>query len=161
MSILKDGGAGVDVFNGDAHTPDNSEPRDGPRDPNLRSLLERVDALESDEDLDALFQALRDRRRDLRERAVRQLRRELAPGDTVRFVNISPKYLTGLTATVVYIPGGRKAVADVQIPKGDPRYGKYARGTGRLTAYLSTLERVDTLDEAADADDGETPFERG
>ena len=130
MSILQDTG-GVDVF-GDR----TSTGTVGDRSPDLDSLIGRIYVIDSREDIEAISEAVRIRRRELRDRAVTLMKRSLTPGETVRFVDtIRPAYLAGLTASVVKV---NRTKAVLSTPD-ESAYGRF-RGARSMTCPLSLLE---------------------
>lgn len=88
-----------------------------------------------DDQLDELRAALDYRERRLRKRLLTKLN----PGETIRFAsNIRPKYLAGLTATVVDVNETKEEVT-LTIPD-EPRYRRYA-GSG-IRCASSLIERM-------------------
>ena len=95
-------------------------------------------ALGSPEDLDEVIAAIRDRRRELRDRERNRNRRALTPGTAVRFVErIRPTYMIGLTATVVKVDRTRVLL---DCPTDDPRYRRFK---GRIRCPLDLVEAVE------------------
>lgn len=60
-----------------------------------------------DADIDALFDALREREKVVRKRRALENKASVKVGDKVRITDIRPKYLNGLEATVVQTRGRR------------------------------------------------------
>ncbi len=87
-----------------------------------------------DRELDAIIRAARERQETIAGAA----RFTLKAGDTVRFNGrIRPKYLCGLTATVVKV--NQKTVT-VSCPS-EPQYGKYM-GSAEVRCPLSLIEQL-------------------
>ena len=101
-------------------------------------IVDRVMELPSAEDLDEVIAAIRDRRRELRDRERNRNRRALTPGTAVRFVErIRPTYMIGLTATVVKVDRTRVLL---DCPTDDPRYRRFK---GRIRCPLDLVEAVE------------------
>ncbi len=77
---------------------------------------------EYDHVLNDLATACRQRRKLLQGAATAMIMAAVKVGDTVRFINIRPKYLMGATAEVI---GKRRTKLEV---KFDKNYGRYKKG---------------------------------
>lgn len=88
-----------------------------------------------DEDLVVISEAIRDRFKVVSMVKSARASFDFASGDMVRFNNrISPKYLQGAEATVVYIGNTGKVSVTMKHP-----IGKYS---GMVTVFASSLEKV-------------------
>lgn len=87
----------------------------------ITEVLDYVHARADEQDLDSLLQALRTRRKVLGEQRAATVR----SGLEIRLDGLSPKYLNGLTGTVVTLDGNR---AEVRL---DERSTTQLRGSGR------------------------------
>lgn len=91
-----------------------------------------------DEDLDAITGAVRQRRKQVD--SIKLL--FCGPGDTVQFNStIRPKYLQGLTATVVKV---NKTTITVTCPD-DPRYGRF-QNSKAVKCPSSLFDKVEAAD---------------
>ena len=88
------------------------------------------------DDLDLVFAALKNRRKQLRASAALVNQAALTPGTRIETVGLSPKYLTGLHGVV--LPGQAHRAGDLLI-KIDEKNRYFARGTGRRRFNLDAL----------------------
>ena len=96
-----------------------------------RKMLEMISNITDQGDLQMLKEAIKDQERILSHKTAMVL----LPGDTIKFVNeIRPRYLAGLTATVV--KKNRESIT-VKCPQ-DHAYGKFS-GLGKVRLPLSLI----------------------
>jgi hypothetical protein len=100
----------------------------------LSTILDFIETEADERELRAILQAYGTGLRRNRTIMARKLRSELQVGDTVTFVSIKPKYLTGVTAEVLELVGPDKVRVDM---------GQSIRRYNRIvTAPLSAVRKV-------------------
>lgn len=102
----------------------------------IEAILGSIALGELDEHFDALQKAISTRRSLVREQEALVNKYTMQPGDTVRVVHISPKYLVGKLARVVEANRTRFVIE----PLGSG-WGRF-QGSKRLTIPMSSVEKV-------------------
>ncbi len=106
------------------------------------SVFDRIARGEFDDQLDELFQALKDRRKFAGQQKAAQNKASMNPGDKVRVTaGISPQYLIGVTGTVSPKPARRAGDVQVDIDEAyRARTRKFGTSVGVPANCLAKIE---------------------
>jgi hypothetical protein len=88
----------------------------------LDELLDQIESLDSEDDMRLVFDACRTAQRNLRDAKAQAARQTLKRGDKVKLTGLSPKYLNGLTGTIVARPTGKRIEVKLDSPGMAGRY---------------------------------------
>jgi hypothetical protein len=107
----------------------------------LNELLDRIEAIDNDDDIDAAYESLKVARRNVSDAKANEVRRTLKKGDKVALAGkLSPQYLIGLTGTVAARPQGNRVDVTLDHPELARRY---APSGGRpMRVPLTCVEKV-------------------
>lgn len=99
----------------------------------LTDMLQFIEEEADERELRLILAAYGTGVRRVRVSKISKMRSELEKGDTIRFVSIKPKYLTGVEATVLRIMGDK---AEVDMGQPIRRYSRI------VTVPLSAITKV-------------------
>jgi preprotein translocase subunit YajC len=102
----------------------------------IDELIKDIRAITNREDLDRVFQAAREREKQLRAQHTLEVAASLQVGDRVRTHGLSPQYLNGLEGAVERLPEGGLVAVKLDHPQLAKRY---AAADGILRTNAGTL----------------------